>query len=110
VIEPRLESELQDMVIDLAHLRGWLVAHFRPARTNYGWRTPVSADGAGFPDLVLVRRDHLIFAELKSLGGRLSPSQIQWRDALCGVVVATEQVDWFVWSPGDWDEIEAVLR
>ena len=45
------ERELQDAVIQLARLLGWRVAHFRPAMTTRGWRTPVSADGAGFPDL-----------------------------------------------------------
>jgi len=110
VIEPRTENELQDLVIDLAHLRGWGVAHFRPARTVHGWRTAVSADGEGFPDLVLVRRGRLIFVELKSVTGKLSASQAQWRDWLCTVAEVTEAVDWFQWAPKDWDEIEAVLR
>jgi hypothetical protein len=28
-------------VIELAKLRGWRTAHFRPARTAHGWRTAV---------------------------------------------------------------------
>lgn len=46
------EAELQSAVIELARTLGYRVAHFRAARTAQGWRTPVEADGAGFPDLV----------------------------------------------------------
>lgn len=43
------EIQWQAQVIELAHILGWTVAHFRPALTKHGWRTPVQADGAGFP-------------------------------------------------------------
>jgi hypothetical protein len=69
VVATMAEAELLDNVIELAHLFGWRVAHFRPAMTKHGWRTPVSADGKGFVDLVLVR-DRTIFVELKSTKGR----------------------------------------
>ena len=75
------EQELLEAVIELAHLYRWRVAHFRPARTEHGWRTPVAADGAGFPDLVLVR-DRVLFVELKSARGRLSVEQQDWLSAL----------------------------
>ncbi len=48
------EADFQAQVIDLLHLHGWVVAHFRPARTAKGWITPVAADGAGFLDLLAV--------------------------------------------------------
>ena len=76
------EGELQQAVIELARVLGWRVAHFRPAQTARGWRTPVEADGKGFPDLVLVRGRALAFAELKSDRGRLSVEQRAWIDAL----------------------------
>ena len=57
------ESALQDNVIELAHVLNYVVAHFRPARTAHGWVTPVSADGKGFPDLVLVGRGRVVFVE-----------------------------------------------
>jgi hypothetical protein len=47
-----LEQSFQSVVIEVARLTGWRVAHFRAARTAHGWRTPVTADGAGWPDLV----------------------------------------------------------
>lgn len=100
------ESDLQSAVVDLARYAGWRVAHFRPARTKDGWRTPVAADGKGFPDLVLVGQGQVIFAELKSATGTLTAEQARWRDKLraCGA-------DWRLWTPAEWDsgEIERVL-
>ena len=57
------------MVTELATIYGWRWAHFRVARTKYGWRTAVSGPlGAGFPDLVLTReRDgRMLMVELKT--------------------------------------------
>jgi hypothetical protein len=99
-----LERHFQEQVIDLARLYGWRVAHFRPAQTAKGWRTPVSADGKGFPDLVLVR-DRVIFAELKGELGRLTSDQRNWVGNLdrAGAEV-------HVWRPIDLEEIECTLR
>lgn len=79
------EAALQTQVTQLAEYLGWHWAHFRPARTTQGWRTPVSGPlGEGFPDLVLVRaRDRrLMFVELKSATGRLRPRQRTVLDTL----------------------------
>jgi VRR-NUC domain-containing protein len=102
------EFELQRAVVEAARLFGWLVAHFRPARTARGWRTPVAADGAGFPDLVLVKPGRLVFAELKAATGRLSDEQARWLAAL-GL---SERCEVYVWRPADWLDgtIEARLR
>jgi hypothetical protein len=91
------EKELQRAVIKLAHVFHWKVCHFRPARTAKGWRTPVEADGAGFPDLVLVRGRHVMFRELKGDKGRLSPAQWAWLAALRGA-----EANVGVWTPADW--------
>jgi hypothetical protein len=98
------ESEWQSQIIEIAHLLSWRVAHFRPARTNKGWRTAVSADGKGWPDLVLVR-DRVVFAEAKVEKGRLDVEQEGWRDALLEA-----GAEWYVWRPQDVDEVLAVLR
>jgi len=100
------EAELLDAVIELAHLFGWRVAHFRPARTARGWRTPVAADGAGWPDLTLVR-ERVVFAELKAERGTLSVDQLDWLR-----VLGQAGGEHHVWRPEDWTrgEIEAVLR
>lgn len=101
------EAQLQQGVIELARLLGWRVAHFRPAQTARGWRTPVEADGKGFPDLVLVRDGRLIFAELKSERGRPSIEQLAWF-----VAIEKSCAAMCVWSPKEWRAgvIEATLR
>ena len=98
------EADWQGQVIAFARLRGWLVAHFRPARTAQGWRTPVTADGAGFPDLVLVR-ERVVLVELKSEAGRVSVEQRRWLIAL-----EAAHAEHYLWRPSDWPQVEAVLR
>jgi hypothetical protein len=80
------EAELQDAVIEMAQAFKWRVAHFRSVPVKHAdgrvtYQTPVQADGAGFPDLVLVR-ERVIFAELKSDTGRTSAAQQDWLFAL----------------------------
>jgi hypothetical protein len=74
--------------------------------TKHGWRTAVSADGVGWPDLTLVRGEQLIFAELKSDRGRLTDQQQVWLEVLGKVAEVYE------WRPCDWASgaIETVLR
>ncbi|HET9755290.1 MAG TPA: hypothetical protein VFP66_02210 [Candidatus Limnocylindrales bacterium] len=104
---PILERDLQDQVLDLARLLGWRVAHFRAARTAHGWRTPVSADGAGFPDLVLIRGRRLVVAELKrSVKNRPTPNQLDWLAAF-----RAAGVEVYVWTcDDDTESIAQVLR
>lgn len=98
------ENEWQKNVIDLAHLFGWQVAHFRPAQTTKGWRTPVAADGAGWPDLVLVR-DRILAVELKREKGKVAAAQQEWLDAL---QAAGAEVH--VWKPSDLEQVAETLR
>jgi hypothetical protein len=95
------EQDLQDVVIDMAHMFGWKVAHFRPARTEHGWTTPVAADGAGFPDLCLARRGQVMFVELKTVTGRIRPQQQAWLDQLS---------DAHLIRPTDLDVLQELLR
>ncbi len=104
LLPPITEQAFQRQVIALARLHHWRVAHFRPARTAKGWRTPCQADAAGWPDLVLCRPPRLLFVELKSERGRLSAEQEAWIDAL----TRAGQVC-LLWRPSDWEEIERVL-
>lgn len=101
------ESEFQRLVIDLAHLYGWKVAHFRPAKTGKGWRTPVSADGQGFPDLVLARKGFRIFAELKVGKNQPGDKQQAWLKALGPDDPRTIVRCWW---PKDWPEIKATIE
>lgn len=117
------EKDLQAGIIDLAKRLRWTVAHFRPARvacekcagkgwvaalggsirckackgTTFSWRTPVEADGAGFPDLVLVR-DRVIFAELKVSKRKLRPEQQAWRQSLIDA-----GAEYYVWTEKEYN-------
>lgn len=98
------EAEWQKQVINLARLFGWKVAHFRPAQTTKGWRTPVAADGAGWPDLILVR-DRIVAVELKRQNGKVADAQQEWLDALTAAGAETH-----VWRPSDLEQVAEVLR
>lgn len=99
------EAAFQKQFIDVAHLFGWRLAHFRPAQVRSGrWVTPVAADGAGFPDNLLLRGNRLLVAELKVGRNKTTHEQDAWLAAfrLAGVPA-------FVWRPEDSAQIEEVL-
>jgi len=101
------EDDLQRLIIDTARMLGWRCAHFRVALTSRGWRTPVSADGKGFPDLILVR-ERVIVAELKSDNGATAPEQKRWLEDFRGAGIET-----YIWRPVHWHNraiIEALRR
>jgi hypothetical protein len=99
------EQSFQSAVAEVARLAGWRVAHFRPARTARGWKTPVTADGAGWPDLVLVRPPRIAFAELKSASGEATDRQLEWLD----VLRLLPQVEVYLWRPDDWNSLVETL-
>jgi hypothetical protein len=99
------EAQFLEQVIDLAHVFGYRVAHFRPAWSGRGYRTPVQGDGAGFPDLILVGRGRVIAAELKRETTQATPDQLAWLTAFTEAGIAT-----YVWRPRDLERIAEVLR
>jgi hypothetical protein len=109
VAPPMLEKDLQAVVMQLARLLGWKCAHFRPLQTKrFGWRTPVSGDATGWPDLVMVHpiKQHVLWRELKAKSGRVRPEQEAWTAWL----LAAGQ-DYAIWTPADWpDRIKAELQ
>ena len=99
------EKDLQRGVIEMAHLYNWMVFHPLPAQNSRGdWRTFVQGD-KGYPDLTLVSEAGLLFVELKSAKGRLSPEQKQW------IAKLGLHADVVVWKPQEWQDgtIEAYL-
>lgn len=99
------EAIFTTQVIELAQILGYRTAHFRPAMTAHGWRTAVSGDGKGWPDLVLLKGNRMIVAELKVGRNKATVEQLAWLDAF-----KAAGVDAFVWTPTDWDEITGELR
>ena len=98
------ERQFQDAVVELGNWLGWSAFHARTSRTGSGGHaTAVAYQGVGFPDLVLVR-ERVVFAELKSARGRLSDAQRGW---IKGLRDAGAEV--YVWRPRDWPEVEEVL-
>lgn len=107
VMSPFTERELQDAIIDMARLLGWHIHHQRPARTQNGWRSAIQGH-AGFPDLVLLRPPRLVFAELKTVKGKVHFDQATWLNGLETV----QGVEQYLWRPQDWETgaVESVLR
>ena len=89
------EAQFQAQVVRYAELMRW--------RCYHSWTSLHSAKG--FPDLVLVRRPRLIFAELKADRTPVTDAQRAWIAELraCGQEV-------YLWRPLSWPEIEEVLR
>ena len=111
------ESDFLASLIEYAQARRWRVAHFRHGMTSRVdksgkpvWVTPVQADGAGFPDLVLVRDGSLLFVEAKSERGKPSQAQQEWLWDLTKVVYSSSRVEVHVWRPSNWPLIEKVLE
>lgn len=99
------EADFTAAVLELARLGGWRTLHLRPAQFRDGrWATHVAGDGVGFPDLLMVRRDRMIAAELKVGRRPLTSAQATWLRDLAGAGVETH-----VWRPQDWAAIERVL-
>jgi len=92
------EKQFEGQVKDLAKIYGWMYYHT--------WRSIHSP--AGFPDCLMVRPPRLIFAELKSEKGVVSPKQQEWLDILKQIPSA----EVFLWRADDdiIEEIAEVLR
>jgi hypothetical protein len=90
------EKELQALIADLCKLLGLLHFHVHHSRGMT----------AGWPDSVIIG-ERVIYRELKSQRGILSPEQRATGDAL-----KAAGADWKVWRPRDWltGGIELELR
>jgi hypothetical protein len=103
------EASFQFELIRFARSLGWKVAHFRRVRVQRKngetyWETPVAADGTGFPDLLLIRENRCVVAELKAAAGRVRPEQAAWLAAFAAAGIPA-----YVWKPRDWPEIRRTL-
>lgn len=92
---PRVrEIEFQRRITDLCD---WL-------KLTWHHETDSRRTRAGFPDLVIVG-NAVIFVELKSQRGRVSPEQQAWLDALMRAGVEAH-----VWRPDDWPLVAERLK
>lgn len=90
------ERDFQQTVILMADTLGWRWYHSYDSRR----------DPSGFPDLVLVKGDQLLFAELKRDTTYPRADQRAWLSDLAGV----QQVHAEVWRPRDLDRIQTLLE
>jgi len=101
LLDQQGEAQFQDAVRTWAKAGGWL---------DYAaWSSQHSP--AGWPDLALasVTRGWLVFAELKSAKGRLSPAQVRWLSALAAVSAGWARCGVCVWRPAMADEVADFL-
>ncbi len=125
------ETAFSTQVEDLLKLYQWRWTHFRPAWSSKGYRTPIKGH-KGFPDYVCVRPPRLIFAEIKSEIGKLSPEQDGWLDDLreCVRMITLEPIpigsikgikltksgglipslEVYLWRPSQFEEILEILK
>jgi hypothetical protein len=91
------ERLFMDKVVQIAKMNGWCIHHPQPHQVRPGqWRS----DGQGTPDLIMAHRDRgIIFAELKTEKGKLSPAQMIWANAL------QPWVEHYVWRPNQLELI-----
>jgi len=97
VMQDRMtHAELLEIVRDAAKVGGWKLA--------FTWKSLHSP--AGFPDCVLVHpgRRRIVYAELKTMKGKVTPSQQDWMDTLrqAGAEV-------YLWRPDSVDDVIALL-
>lgn len=95
------EREWQNQVHRLALGLGWKYYHAPDNRPVNGRIQKVIA---GFPDLVLVKGNRLIFAELKRELGVVSEAQDVWLDAL-----RATGAECYIWRPSQMREVMEIL-
>lgn len=101
---PRIsESAFQAQLEHLLRIYGWKYTHFRPAQVRGRWMTPLVGD-AGFPDIVATNGESIIYVEIKSAVGRLSPGQKAWRNHL-----ESAGAEYYLWRPSDLEEAKNII-
>jgi hypothetical protein len=104
MIIPQSEAEFQQRVVQYAEEHGWHWMHI--GRTGkYVANGAKGTLGKGWPDLVLVRGEQLIFAELKSQDAGPTPQhQLDVLNVLSAVATSTH-----IWRPSQLALIMDVL-
>jgi hypothetical protein len=94
--QPKLsERQFMAEVQKYAKVMGWRWYHtYRSERSE-----------AGFPDLVLIRRPRVVFAEIKAQRTPVTDAQRAWLEELraCGQEA-------YLWRPSDIEKLARILR
>ena len=93
------EDELLTAATEALTLYRWRWTHARRSDRALTMGHP------GLPDIIAVRDGRVLFCEVKSQVGRLSPDQVLWLDALKEC-----DVDYFLLRPDTLDTFLAVIR
>jgi hypothetical protein len=104
------ERAFQSQVLAYARLMGWQAFHDNatnaPRRcSGCGQTRSLPRNAAGLPDLILVRRPRVVWAELKAERGKISPPQAAW---IAELRACNQEV--YIWRPSSWQEIEECLK
>lgn len=94
------ETQFTQLVLDAAAWTHWLGYHTHDSRRSE----------PGFPDVVLIRRGTILFAELKAEGKYLRPEQKIWRAVLEEAAAINDAVEYHLWRPSDWPAIRERLQ
>ncbi len=89
------EKQFMAQVIKLGTLFGWRIYHTHDSRRCV----------PGFPDLLLLRGERIIAAELKVGKGRATDEQEAWLEAFRDAFAEA-----YLWRWQDWDDIVKTLR
>ena len=123
ILESETHAELQAKVIDLLHCHGFHVFGCRPGMTKQIYRnkkgeeypiykTPILADGEGFPDLFAMRIETptlndvcKVGIEIKTEKDKLRPAQKQWKEWFedAGIL-------YLVIRPSNFEDLERRLK
>lgn len=100
----RLEDEVQsenswlERVIAIAEENDWLVDHVFEQRSH------AKRTSKGFPDITAVRGKRIVYIELKSHKGKVTPDQIAWLDRL-----AAAHLEVYIARPCDRDGVSKLF-
>lgn len=110
VLNTTKEADFQKVLVQFARIMGWDV-HWHPdEKQNAKSGRWDLMPPPGFPDLVMVRDERILFVELKGQRGKLSHDQEYWQEALVKLHWPSQGVvTYFCWKPENWDLIVSVL-
>jgi Holliday junction resolvase len=95
-VNPHHERHLQATLEQELRLRGWRYYHTASSQRSV----------AGFPDIVAIRGERVLVAEIKGPRTRVTREQAEWLAAF-----ETAGVPAFLWRfPAAWGEVGRVLR